>query len=205
MVILKKKTMKAHRIPKLTVEEYIQYEIETGQRYEYHNGEIFALAGGTLKHALLIGNIYSELRSGLKKNKSNCKAITNDAKLFIDKENKYVYPDSMVICGEIEKSDKSKDAVTNPILLVEVLSKSTIEYDKGDKFYFYRQIPSLQEYVLIEQNRYVVEVYYKKDRNGLWRISRYEGLDQIVNLQSINLEISMKELFFDIKIEETNS
>jgi len=73
------------------------------------------------------------------------------------------------------------------------------------KFYFYRQIPSLQEYVLIEQSRYVVEVYYKKDKNDLWRISRYEGLDEMINLQSVGAEISMKELYFDIDIERVNS
>lgn len=197
--------MKAHKLSKITVEEYIQYEIETGQKYEYHDGLIYALAGGSIEHALLIGNIYSELRNGLKKKNSNCKPITNDAKLHIEKENKYVYPDSMVICGEFNRSTKTDNAVTNPILIVEVLSKSTIEYDRGDKFYFYRQIPTLQEYVLIEQNRYVVEVYYKKEKNDLWRISRYEGLDQIIKLQSIDIEINMDELYFDIDIDNLNS
>lgn len=192
--------MKAHKLSRLTVDEYIRHENETGQRHEYHDGMIYALAGGSLEHALLIGNVYSELRNGLKKKGSNCKPITNDAKLYIEKENKYVYPDTMVVCGAFEKSRESKDAVTNPILIVEVLSKSTSEYDRGDKFYFYRQIPSLQEYVLIEQNRYVVEVYYKKERNDLWRISRYEGLDEMISIQSLNIEIEMKELYFDINI-----
>ena len=111
----------------------------------------------------------------------------------------------MVICGEIEKTGETKDAVSNPTLIVEVLSKSTSEYDRGDKFYFYRQIPTLQEYVLIDQSRYVVEVFFKKGKNDLWRISRYEGLDQMINLQSLGIEISMKELYFDIKIENANS
>ncbi|NRB53214.1 MAG: Uma2 family endonuclease [Saprospiraceae bacterium] len=110
----------------------------------------------------------------------------------------------MVICGAIERSIETKDAVTNPTLIVEVLSKSTIEYDKGDKFYFYRQVPSLQEYVLIEQNRYVVEVYFKKGKNDLWSISRYEGLDQFIKLQSVGIEISMKELYFDVDINADN-
>ncbi len=197
--------MKAHKLSKITVEEYIQYEVETGQKYEFHDGLIYALAGGSIEHALLIGNIYSELRNGLKKKNSNCKPITNDAKLHIEKENKYVYPDSMVICGEIDRSTETNNAVTNPILIVEVLSKSTIEYDRGDKFYFYRQIPTLQEYVLIEQNRYVVEVYYKKEKNDLWRISRYEGLDQIIKFQSIDIEINMAELYFDIELDNLNS
>ncbi len=185
----------------MTVKEYLQHEVDTGQKHEYHDGLIYALAGGSLEHALLIGNIYSELRNGLKKKGSNCKPITNDAKLYIAKEDKYLYPDTMVICGEMERSKDVKDAVTNPILIVEVLSKSTTEYDRGDKFYFYRQIPTLQEYVLIEQNRRVVEVFYKKEKNDLWSISRYEGLNEIIKLQSIAIEISMQELYFDIEEE----
>jgi len=181
-----------------SVAEYIQHEIDTNQKHEYHNGEIFALAGGSIKHALLVGNIYTELRNGLKG--SDCKTITSEAKLYIKKGNKYVYPDSMVICGEFEKAEETSEAISNPTLIVEVLSKSTIEYDKGDKFYFYRQTPSLQEYVLIEQDRYVVEVYFKKDKNDLWRISRYEGKDQTIILRSLNIEIKMAELYFDIEI-----
>ncbi|MEO1514849.1 MAG: Uma2 family endonuclease, partial [Bacteroidota bacterium] len=81
------------------------------------------------------------------------------------------------------------------------LSKSTLEYDKGDKFYFYRQIPSLQEYVLIEQDRHVVEVYFKKDKMELWRISRYDGIDQAIVLQSLGITIRMQDLYFDIDIK----
>lgn len=194
--------MKAHKVSKLSVDEYIQQEIETGQKYEYHDGLIYALAGGSLKHALLIGNIYAELKNELKKKGANCKPIVNDAKLHIKKVNKYVYPDTMVICGEMELSDETKEAVTNPVLIVEVLSKSTSEYDRGDKFYFYRQIPSLQEYILIDQSRYVVEAYYKKEKNDLWRISRYEGLDQSVVFQSLGITIGMKELYFDVEVDD---
>ena len=195
--------MKAHKLSRFTVEEYIQHEIDTHQKYEFHDGVIYALAGGSLEHALLIGNVYSELRNGLTKKEANCKPIANDAKLHIEKKNKFVYPDTMVIYGEIEKSKESKDAVTNPILIVEVLSKSTSDYDRGDKFYFYRQIPSLREYILIEQSRYVVEAYYKKDKNDLWRISRYEGLDDVINIQSLDIEISMRNLYFDINLEDS--
>ncbi|MEO1627040.1 MAG: Uma2 family endonuclease, partial [Bacteroidota bacterium] len=132
---------------------------------------------------------------------SACKPITSEAKLHIKKENKYVYPDTMVICGEIERAEDNSDAISNPILIVEVLSKSTLEYDKGDKFYFYRQIPSLQEYVLIEQDRHVVEVYFKKDKMELWKISRYDGIDQAIVLQSLGITIRMQDLYFDIDIK----
>ncbi len=195
--------MKAHKIPKLTVEEYINQEKESGNKYEFHNGKIYALAGGTLNHGLLCGNIYAELRGALKNNKSKCKPFTSEVKLNIGSENSFVYPDSMVICGDIEIADTDKNSVKNPVLIVEVLSKSTALYDRGDKFYLYRQIPSLQEYVLIEQDKPLVEVFYKKPKSDLWRISRFEGLDTKIKLQSLNIEINMTDLYYDIEFRSS--
>ena len=197
--------MKAHKLSRLSVEEYVQHEIETGLKHEYHDGKIYALAGGSINHGLLCGNIYTELRTGLKSKKSNCKPLTSEIKLFIKTKNIYVYPDTMVICGEMETAKTNKNAVTNPILVIEVLSKSTEAYDRGDKFYLYRQIPSLQEYVLIDQKKQLVEVYYKKAKNDLWRITRYEGIDELIKFQSLNLKISMKELYFDVNIDAGDS
>jgi len=190
--------MKTHEIPKLTVDEYIKQEHESNIKYEYHDGRIYALAGGTLNHGMLCGNIFGELRGKLKEKQSNCKPYTSEIKVFIEKTNSFVYPDSMVICGEIEKSKLEKNSVTNPMLIVEVLSKSTSDYDRGDKFYLYRQLSSLKEYVLIEQDRYVVDVHYKSENSDLWRITRYEGIDQKLKFQSIGIEISMKDLYDDL-------
>jgi len=194
--------MKAHKIPNLTVQEYIQQEIETGTKYEYHNGKIYALAGGTLNHGLICGNVYSELRNKLKEKDSKCLPFNSEIKLNIDKSNSYVYPDTMVICGEIESSKVDKNSVTNPILIIEVLSKSTAEYDRGDKFHLYRQIPTFKEYVIIEQKKHVVDVHYKHDNSDLWKITRYEGLDKIVKFQSVGIEITMEELYYRTNLEE---
>ena len=193
--------MKAHKLPLLSIEEYLLLEIESGKKYEYQDGKVLALAGGSVNHGLLCGNIYAELRSQLRLKGSDCKPTTSEIKLNITKENCFVYPDSMVICGDLEKSKNDKNSITNPIVVVEVLSKSTSDYDRGDKFYLYRQIPSLQEYVLIAQDRAQVEVYYKKPKTDLWRISRFIGLESIVQLQSLDIEIKMSELFFDIELE----
>ncbi len=193
--------MKAQKIPKLSVEEYIKHERESDVKYEYHDGEIYALAGGTINHGMLCGNVFGELRTKLKEIKSDCKPFTSEIKVSIEKRNSYVYPDAMVICGPLETSKNEVNSVTNPILIVEVLSKSTAEYDRGDKFHLYRQSSSFKEYVLIEQNRYVVDVHFKSENSDLWQITRYEGLDQIVSLQSIGVEISMKDLYQDVDID----
>ncbi len=194
--------MKAHKLHRYTIEEYIQHEIESQQKFEFHNGEIFALAGGSINHGLLCGNIYSEIRNGLKNKNSNCKPVTSEIKLNIQtkSKNSFLYPDTMVICGDLEYSQDDKNAVTNPILIVEVLSKSTADYDRGDKFHLYRQIESLQEYVLVEQDKHIVDVYYKNPKSDLWKITRIEGIDSHINLQSIGILISMKELYYDIKL-----
>ena len=192
--------MNAQKIPKLTVQEYIQQEVESGDKYEYHDGKIYALAGGTLNHGLIGGNAYAELRIQLKAKGSNCLPFNSDVKLFIESTKSFVYPDSMVICGEIEESKQDKNAITNPILIIEVLSKSTAEYDRGDKFYLYRQIPSFREYVLIEQKKYVVDVHYKDENSDLWRITRYEGLDKKIRLHSLDIELSMEELYYRTSI-----
>lgn len=193
--------MKAHKIPKLTIAEYREQEVTTGIKYEYHDGEIYALAGGSINHATLCGNIYSELRNGLKNKNSNCRPFTSEIKLNIESKNSFVYPDSIVICGDIETSKNDENAVINPVLIVEVLSKSTSDYDRGDKFHLYRQIEGLQEYVLIAQDKPVVEVFFKKTGTDLWSINRIEGLEKVIELNSINLKIEMSELYLYVKLD----
>lgn len=148
----------------------------------------------------MCGNSYSELRSNLKGKASTCKPLTSEVKIHAKSKNRFLYPDAMVICGGAKKSEDYKNAVTNPTLIVEVLSKSTADYDRGDKFYLYRQLPSFREYVLIEQKSYTIDVHYKGLNSDLWRITRYEGLDQTIPLRSLDIEISMRELYFDVDI-----
>lgn len=187
--------MKAPKVPYLSVSEYIKQEIESNTKYEYHDGKIYALAGGTLNHGLISGNIFSKMMNKLESKGSNCMPFNSDIKLHISSSNSYVYPDSMVVCGDFQHSQEDENSIVNPVLIVEVLSKSTAEYDRGDKFYLYRQIPTFREYILIEQKKHVVDVHFKHENSDLWRITRYQGLDKIVKLQSIGIEISMKELY----------
>ena len=187
--------MNAHKLTNVTIEEYLEIEKETQTKYEYHDGSIYALAGGTLNHGIICGNIFGELRSGLKG--TTCKSINSEVKLHIRSENRFVYPDAMVICGEIQTSEKENNAVTNPKVIVEVLSKSTASYDRGDKFHMYRQIESLEEYVLIEQEKPLVEIYKRK--GDLWQITRVEGIEKEIHLTSLNLKIQLQDIYDDVK------
>lgn len=133
-------------------------------------------------------------------NNNGCKTLNSEIKLYISNKNSFVHPDAMVICDEIKTSEFDKNSITNPTLIVEVLSKSTVLYDRSDKFFLYRQIPSLKEYVLIEQDKYLVEIYYKPTNDDLWKINRFEGIDQIIHLQSIYLKVNMADLYFDVTL-----
>jgi len=195
--------MKAYKLSKpFSFEEYLQLEKETGEKHEFHNGEVFAMAGGTINHGRLCRNATNSIWGAIKKNVSDCEVFNSENKILIEEKNKYLYPDTSVVCGEIEV-DKGKNAITNPILIVEVLSKSTANYDRGKKFYFYRHLESLKEYVLIEQDEPIVEVFLKVGQSDTWRITRFEGFETNVILESIGIEISMKELYETITFNES--
>lgn len=185
--------MEAEKLSKVTLEEYSKIERTSEQRYEYHNGIIRAMAGGSFNHGLIIGNIFSEIHSRLTSKNDPCYPLNNDIKLHIEAQNKFLYPDVMVVCNDLNMSSLNPEAVTNPLLIIEVLSDSTESYDRGDKFYFYRQIPKLKEYVLIAQNRKMIESYTREI--DLWNISRTSISDEVLKLASIDIEIPLKSIY----------
>lgn len=179
--------------------EYLETEQREGVKYEYDRGSISAMAGGSINHGLLCGNVYSELRGIFRQTSTPCTAFNSDIKLYIAKRDCYVYPDTMVVCGDIQETNEAPEAVTNPIVVVEVLFKNTADYDRGEKFQKYRQVPSLQEYVLVEQYKVQVEVYYRKPDLDLWKISTYAGFDSAVRLESLGIEVKMGDLYVDVR------
>jgi len=189
--------MDAKKLSHLSIEEYVALEKEAEIKYEYHDGTVYAMAGGTIEHGLICGNIFGEIRANLRTKKSNCRPINSEVKLHIQSINRFLYPDAMVICGDIEKSEDEINAVTNPILIVEVLSKTSASYDRGDKFYFYRQIKSLQEYILIEQDKAQIEIY--KRESDLWKITRISGLESKLYLTALDISIDIEEIYRDVK------
>ncbi|MEM1324510.1 MAG: Uma2 family endonuclease [Bacteroidota bacterium] len=194
----------AHSLRKYSIEEYIQLEQETDTKYEYYDGEVFAMAGGTLNHSEISGNIFSDLKNILESKNSSCRTFNSDAKLSISKRNKYVYPDTMVVYGDVELSSRYKEAITNSILIIEVLSGFTAAYDRGNKFKSYRSIPSLQEYILIEQDKSQVDISTRK--GDFWRFHSIEGLEKTLVLTSIDVEIPLSRIYrnvsFDAVFEE---
>lgn len=192
--------MEAKKLNNLSIPEYIEIERATDTKYEYHDGRIVAMAGGTLEHGLISGNIFGEIKFRLRDKKNNCRAMNSDIKLHIQTANKFLYPDAMVLCGEIKKSTADPNAVMNPTVIIEVLSKSTESYDRGDKFFAYRQIISLQEYILVDQYKAQVEIYQRQ--SDLWKITRITGIDQRLDIPSLGIAIDLESIYEDIVFDE---
>lgn len=177
----------------LSLAEYNQLEEETQQRYEYHNGEVFAMAGGDPVHNVIGGNVIFILNQLLRK--KNCIVYTSDQKVYIDSINRSLYPDASVTCGPVERSDKDVKAILNPILLVEVLSDSTEAYDRGKKFEYFSQLSSLREYILLSQHEPKAQLHYRASATQPWQITWVNGLDQTLTLQSLEIETTLDELY----------
>jgi Uma2 family endonuclease len=172
--------------------EYLAMETVAEYKSEYYNGKIYALAGGTPDHSKIALNFGAELLRLLEP--KPCHVFNSDMRLFVERSGLYTYPDVMVICGKIELVKNRNDTVTNPILLVEVLSESTRDYDRGTKFNFYKQIPTLQEYVVVESENPHVECY-RRTRGDQWLIEMYDDLDATVTLESVACEIPLQRIY----------
>ena len=188
--------MEALKQKKLSVLEYIQLERETDERYEFHDGMVFAHAGGSINHAMISASVFFNLESEIRKKGKKCRTLGSDAKVSIETRNSYLYPDILVVCGKIDRSKTEAEAVKNPALVVEVLSKGTANYDRSEKFDKYRSLESLKEYVLISQEKPIVEIFERV--NDLWRILKIEGLEEKVNFNSVGVEVEMKEIYRDV-------
>lgn len=181
-----------------TFKEYLALEENAAYKSEYWDGTIIAMPGGTPNHNKISNSIGTAIDIELDKKNKDCTVYSSDQKVFIPDFNRSVYPDCMVLCGEEELQEESNAVIVNPSLIIEVLSKSTKEFDSNEKFEGYRSISSFKEYVLIWQTIPKVQSWYK-EHNGLWRISSVFGLDKRIMLYSINCEIALKDIYKRVK------
>ncbi len=178
-----------------TLLEYLNLEPTLEGKFEFRNGEVVAMAGGTLNHSMIGGNLVSVLKQTLRG--SGCLTFNSDLKVFIEKYNHGVFPDAMVICDEAEMFENRNDIILNPSLVIEVLSKSTESYDRGEKFLRYRSLPSFKEYVLISSDKHLVESFYKESSN-YWQMRTAIGLDAEIHLFSIDKTITLKDIYENV-------
>ncbi len=178
-----------------SVAEYLALEEKAEYKSEYYQGEIFMMAGGTPNYNRIRENLSGELYIALKK--KSCRAYSSDQRLMVVEHGLYTYPDLMIICGKNQYDAEDKNAISNPVVLIEVLSKSTGNYDRGKKFRMYRSVPTLQEYVMVDSITYLAEVY-RKHEDGFWYIlSDSDTPDGEIYLKSIDLTLSMADIYND--------
>ncbi|MEM1320304.1 MAG: Uma2 family endonuclease [Bacteroidota bacterium] len=186
--------MGQEQLHKHSIAEYLQLEYQSDAKNEFDNGVIKAMTGGTLNHGIIGNNINTELNNILSQKNSDCISINNDVKIYIDKANSFVYPDGMIICGEIQTSESDQHAVINPKLVIEVLSKSTESYDRGGKFHKYCSLESFCEYLLIDQYKPVVDTLYRAD-NKYWKMVTTIGIDKSIYINSLDCSITMERIY----------
>lgn len=185
-------------VPKsyLTPQEYLARERQAETRSEYLRGEMFAMSGASRKHNLIATNVAGELRQQLRDRE--CEVYQSDMRVRVSPTGLYTYPDVAVVCGEPEFEDAEVDTLLNPKVLVEVLSESTADYDRGGKFTHYRRLPSLQEYVLISQDRPLVEHYVRQGQDE-WLLTEQSSLEDTLVLPSIDCQLPFAEIYLKVR------
>jgi Uma2 family endonuclease len=175
-----------------TPEEYLALEETSEDKNEYRQGEIIPMVGATTNHNQIAGNFYR--RFPLTINNQDYYTYMETVRLWLSDYSIYTYPDVMVIKGQPLYQGNSQSNVINPLIIVEVLSNSTQAYERGDKFKFYRSLPTFQEYILIEQSSYSVERYYKQ-KDDQWLIDFVTGENAVLQLVSVDWQISFQDLY----------
>jgi Uma2 family endonuclease len=182
-----------------TPAEYLALEDQAEFRSEYYNGEIIPMAGGSFNHNEIITNICN-IKTTLRS--QGYRLYSSDVRVWISKYQKFTYPDVMVVQDQPVPYENRTDTLINPRLIIEVLSKSTEDYDLGDKFKFYRSIPDLQEYLLIDQYDLEIQHYTKSD-GGFWIYRAYESINDVIALTSINAEITLATIYEGVSFNST--
>jgi len=173
-------------------EEYLALEREAESKSEYYAGEVFALAGASLRHNLIAGNVLAGLHFQLKG--SDCQGHPSDLRVKVPQIPYYTYPDVSVVCGQPQLEDEHRDNLLNPILIVKILSRSTERHDRTSKFESYRRIETLRDYVLIAQDSYRVE-HYRKQPDGSWIFSETTDANLNLKLPSIACELALSDIY----------
>lgn len=181
-----------------TPDEYLEFEVNSDTRHEYINGEIIPMTGGTPEYNEIVSTLNAALRVGLKGKPFSI--FVADQRLWIPERNLYTYPDVMVVPRPWERQSGRNDTITNPIVIAEVLSKSTKNYDRDEKFAAYRTISTFQEYLLIDQYTPHVE-QYSKTESRQWIFTEYDGLETPISLLSIPCTISLVDLYENIEFD----
>lgn len=181
---------------KYTIEEYLEMENEAPEKHEYFGGEIFAMSGAKMSHNEISSNLIMLTRSRLKG--KNCKSYGSDARIHIEANTLFTYPDISIVCGDVLTLNNDDMNVLNPSVIIEVLSPSTKNYDRGEKFRLYRDIPALREYILVDSESVDIEAF-RLNENQRWELEEYNLPGEQLYIKAIGEYFSISEIYDGVK------
>ena len=185
-----------------TPEEYLALEEVAEEKNEYIDGEIIPMTGASSNHNRISVNLCAHLYFALRG--KNFEVFAGDLRVWIPEYNAFTYPDVMVVEGELIYHNNRKDTITNPSIICEVLSRSTANRDRAEKFEFYRSIPEFKEYILIDQYKFFVQQYVK-EQSSKWSLNYYETEDAKLSLETVDFEIALKDIYHRVNFDNSES
>jgi len=177
---------------KMTIPEYLEMENAATVKHEYYKGEIFAMSGAKYEHNVVVANMFIALGALLED--KPCQPLGSDGRVHIEKNTLFTYPDISIVCGEPVFLNDDKMNLLNPSVIIEVLSKSTKDYDRGSKFMLYRSIPTLKEYILVEPETPYIEVFCI-NAMGLWELKEYNAITDTLAIRTIGVKLPLTRIY----------
>ncbi|RBQ12003.1 Uma2 family endonuclease [Pedobacter miscanthi] len=187
----------AYQKRRYTVEEYLEMEKESTEKHEYYQGEIFAMSGAGDNHNEIFSNVFGEIVNKLKG--KPCRPYGSDKRMNIPENTLFTYPDISIYCNGLTHSDVDEDTTILPTVIIEILSPSTKNYDKGKKFNLYKDIPSLKEYIMIDSEVVLVEAYYVNGEKN-WMLNQHKTLSDTLTFVSMGFNIALSDIYYYVTI-----
>ncbi|HEV8081994.1 MAG TPA: Uma2 family endonuclease [Chitinophagaceae bacterium] len=187
----------AYSKEKISIEAYLEMENASIEKHEFYKGEIFAMSGAKVPHNVISGNLFVALSNKL--NGKKCKPYNSDQRIHIQSNTLFTYPDISIICGEVITLNNDDYNVLNPSVIIEVLSKSTKNYDRGEKFKLYRDIPTLKEYILADSESIHIEVF-RLNENKHWELEEYNSIEGLIYIKVLDKKILISEIYEGVNV-----
>lgn len=184
---------------KMTEEEYLAKERASEFKSEFFNGEMFAMAGASIRHNLIKDNLIGDMHGKLAG--SGCRTVSSDQRLKVDRTGLYTYPDIMIVCGKFERAELDSETIVNPQVIIEVLSDRTESYDRFEKFEHYKRLPSVREYILVAQNRVGIERYVRT-AEGEWQIRSFTQADESFVFATVPVSVKVLDIYDGVEFPE---
>lgn len=181
----------------VSAEEYLAFERQSSEKHEFYQNEVFAMAGASLRHNKIFSNVFGKLAFLL--NGNPCQAYGSDLRIHIPENTLYTYPDISVICGDVLASAEDPDSAIRPTILIEILSSSTRDYDRGTKFKLYQDIPTLKEFILIDSDSIRVELF-RLNNYGCWELEKRDSISQVLTMRSVGVALSLQDIYAGTKL-----